>query len=98
MKVLLVLLALALVFCLASGCASLSGQNDSALIQRILDRTLPPTFTGDAHVEHKNSYLDFTIDARGLTRASGTWQWESLSYRRNGRFSHGVITLGGPQK
>lgn len=97
MKVLRVLLLLAVIG-LFSGCMSLSGHNDSALIQRILDLSLPPTFTGDTHVEHKNSYLDFTIDARGLTRASGTWQWESLSYRRNGRFSHGVITLGGPQK
>lgn len=87
-------------FCLVafSGCLSFSGHDDQALIQRVLDLTLPPTFTGDAHVEHKNSYLDFVIDARGLSRESGSWHWQSMSYRRNGRFSHGVISLGGPQK
>lgn len=87
---LVVLLCLAL----APGCASVSGGNDAALIQRLLDRALPANFTGDASFEHKNSYLDFQISGRNLRRVDGQWKWDSLSYRRNGRFSHGVITLG----
>lgn len=83
-----------LLLALAPGCASVSGGNDAALIQRLLDRALPANFTGDASFEHKNSYLDFQISARNLRRVDNQWKWDSLSYRRNGRFSHGVITLG----
>lgn len=73
---------------------SFSGHDDQALIQRILDRALPPTFVGDARVEHKNTYLDFSIEARALRREDGVWRWESITYRRNGRFSNGSVSLG----
>ncbi len=78
-----------------AGCASAVGDDHRSIIQAALNRALPPTFTGPAHVEHKNPYIDVTIDAGNLRRnPEGIWEWDWLEYRRNGRFSHGVITFG----
>ena len=62
--------------------------------QEALNVTLPPTFTGDAHVSHKNTWFDFTIDCYGLRKTpEGLWTWDSIDYVRNGRFSTGGIKL-----
>lgn len=83
--------ALILPLLLLAGCATPG--NDASKIQRFLDAALPPSFVGRAVVEHKNAYFDFTIEADGLRRQDGRWQWDSLRYLRNGRLSQGRITL-----
>lgn len=83
------------VFCLLlaglTGCGSLSTAR--LPLQAILDQTFPKTFVGDAEFVHKNPYIDVTIVAKSLRNEDGVWRYESLSYKRNGRFSHGEITL-----
>lgn len=91
--------ALALVFSLCAllcaGCFSVPSEGDSGpgIVQRTLDATLPPNFKGSADVGHKNAWIDVEIKAEGLRRDPSGWTWHSLKYRRNGRFSHGWITL-----
>ena len=88
-----ILLLLAAVWLLAfTGCAT-PFAGDAAFIQRALDRALPPNYSGDAKVEHKNPWVDFTIDAKGLRREPDGWRWDSLTWVRNGRTSHGRVTL-----
>jgi hypothetical protein len=91
-RILLLLLAAPCVIAL-SGCATQGGMPDFALIQRALDRALSPNYAGDARVEHKNPWVDFTIDAKGLRREADGWKWTSLTWVRNGRASHGRVTL-----
>jgi hypothetical protein len=82
---------------LLGGCATAPGAS-AALVQRILDQALPPEFTGPAHVEHDNPYFHITIDATGLDRSSGHWEWKTLRYTRKGFVSRGEITLGADAK
>jgi hypothetical protein len=80
---------------LVSGCISRpsGGDDPRSLITRALDAALPADFTGSAKVEHKNPWIELTIDAQGLRRTDTGWTWTGLQYRRDGRFSHGWITL-----
>lgn len=92
--------SLGLVLCLSlSSCASLpssSTVSDMNYITQLLDKALPTDFNGLAHVEHKNPYFDFTIDAGGLHRTDKGWTWTWLRYRRSDRFTSGAVTLGSP--
>lgn len=84
---------------LFSGCSSISSSStaiDVNYVNQFLDKVLPPDFNGPLHVEHKNPYFDFTIDARGLHRTDKGWTWTWLAYRRSDRFTQGAITLGTP--
>ena len=88
-----------LVLLVAPGCGVVprkSGPGDGALIQRLLDYMLPADFRGDAVLDHNNPWVDVVIDAGDLRRENGRWVWDWLRYRRNGRGSHGYITLGSP--
>lgn len=91
---------LLLIACLfITGCTSITGSataSDAAYISTLLDKVLPADFSGAVHVEHKNPYFDFTIDAGGLHRTDKGWTWVWLKYHRSGRFSEGRITLGTP--
>lgn len=75
-----------------SGCSTVGG-NPGSYIQRALDAALPPTFTGDAALGHRNAYFDFEIAAAGLAHNEHGWTWDSLQYKRNGRFSTGWIAV-----
>lgn len=80
--------------CLAlSGCATTPGASP-AFIDKVLDSTLPPTFTGPASIRHRNPYVTLVIEADGLKRGASGWEWQWLSYRREGRASEGVVVLG----
>lgn len=94
MKLLSILFAV--VLATLSGCATAgnTAAADGATIQRALDAMLPPTFTGPAHIEHKNPYFGFTIDAGGLRRTPEGWHWDWLRYRRDGFFSRGSVSFG----
>lgn len=97
MKFLLPLLFAVALLC--SGCSSLPSSStiaDVTYIGQILDKVLPADFNGPAHVEHKNPYFDFTIDAGGLHRTDKGWTWTWLRYRRSDRFTQGSVTLGAP--
>ena len=64
-------------------------------MQKVLDATLPPEFTGALMVQHTNPYGRVTIEGDGLRRAPGGWVWEWLVYERTGFFnSTGVIWSG----
>ena len=82
---------------LGAGCGMLPG-GDAAIIQRILDRLLPRTYVGDFHAHHKNTWIDFTIDATNLRHDGQQWVGDSLTWARNGRFSHGGFTFGPDSK
>lgn len=97
MKKLLTLIPFALVVLFATGCATTGGKHGLA-ISAVLDAALPPDFTGPAHVEHKNPYFDFTIDAGGLRHDASGWHWDWLKYRRSDRFTSGVVEIGIPPK
>lgn len=86
----LFLLFIALAF---AGCASQPGVSPG-LINSILDGALPPTFTGPASIRHRNPQFTVTIEAEGLKRGPAGWEWRWLSYKREGRVSEGVVTLG----
>lgn len=97
MKKLLSLIPFVLVALFATGCASTGGKHGLA-INSVLDAALPADFTGPAHLEHKNPYFDFTIDAGGLWHDAAGWHWTWLKYKRSGRFSNGVVEIGIPPK
>lgn len=88
-------LLFALVAFTLAGCGSVPSGGDSGpgIVQRTLDATLPPNFTGSADVGHKNAWIDVSIEADGLRRTADGWTWTALRYKRNGRVSHGWITL-----
>lgn len=99
MKKQLPLVLTALLALQLAGCASLPGAStvaDATRIGQILDQLLPADFNGPAHVEHKNPYFDFTIDAGGLRHTDKGWTWTWLRYRRSDRFTQGSVTLGAP--
>ena len=79
-----------------AGCVTTGTSGHAALLQEILDATLPPTFVGDAHIDHKNTYFRITIDAGNLHKEGGQWSWDWLTYSRDGMISWGRITLGRP--
>jgi hypothetical protein len=77
-----------------SGCANLP--NNGALpVQQALNSLLPADFRGDIDAGHKNAYFDFQIVATKLRKVGDTWRYDSLSYKRNGRFSTGWVTVKG---
>lgn len=85
------LLSILCLVCLSlTGCVS---SDQSGKVQNFLNTALPSEFTGDAHVEHFNPWFDITIDAGGLRKTNGRWEWDSLNYIRHDRFTHGGITL-----
>ncbi len=79
-----------------AGCVSSGASDHAALIQSILNETVPADFRGDTHLEHKNSYFNVTIDAGDLHKENSQWTWAWLTYKRNGLISYGIITLGTP--
>ncbi len=89
----LLALVLALVSLVFAGCATVGADGGPGIVQRTLDATLPADFTGSAEVGHKNAWVDVEIVAHGLRRTVSGWTWRELRYRRNGRVSHGWITL-----
>jgi hypothetical protein len=82
------------VLCLLFTVVCFTGCDDSSKIQAILDKALPADFTGPIEFGHKNPWIDFEVVGTGLRRTERGWTWESMRYKRNGRFSTGWINLG----
>lgn len=80
------------------GCSSVASRtkSEAALLQQVLDAILPPTFTGDLRVSHKNAYFRITIHAGELKRTAAGWTWSWLAYVRDGYISTGSATFGTP--
>lgn len=80
------------------GCSSVASRakGEAALLQQVLDAILPPTFTGDLRVSHKNAYFRITIHAGELKRTAAGWTWSWLAYVRDGYISTGSATFGTP--
>ena len=82
---------------LFTGCATGGPVNDSALIQKVLDQVVPPSFEGDLRVDHTGHYfgttVSFNVDLKGLRKEGDQWKWDAGGYTRSGVFSNGGITL-----
>lgn len=80
MKITVMLLVLAL-----SGCQSVPAGSHQSIVQRALDRLLPPTFTGDIDLsENIPMYISITIKGHNLWLDDGFWKYTWLEYDRNG--------------
>jgi len=67
-----------------SGCGTRPGDNEPALMQRILDEILPREFTGSLAAKHKNPWMQVRIKATGLRHNGERWLWETFEWERNG--------------
>jgi hypothetical protein len=79
------LLPLLLVLCLSAGCASIGGNGQAVVGQRILDKYLSPGFTGDIDIrETIPLYLAITLEGRNLRRDADGWRYDWITYNRTG--------------
>ena len=84
-KSLFIAAALSAVVLGGGGCASIAPAK--LPLQEILSVALPPDFTGSAHIDHANAYVQFGLDFTGLKKVDGLWTWTGLTYK-----GHSAIT------
>ncbi len=78
---------------LLGGCAT-APVDQATVVQRVLDRVLPRDFKGTVHlVENFPGAVSLTIDAQGVQHNGTQWTWTALSWKRNGVWTHGTLTL-----
>lgn len=97
MKTTLLTLLLVTIGMVATGCATRGPKPaPAAVLQRLLDRMLPPDFTGDfSGTERIPGWAEIHVKATDLKLGPNGWTFESAEYHRSGpAFSSADFTLG----
>lgn len=68
---------------LSVGCATVDG-----VVQKTLNDSQPKTFTGAAHITHKDPWTSFSVDMTGIAfdPATGRWSWTGFNFTGDYRF------------
>lgn len=96
----LLIAALAVILCVALvACKSRPDGDNANFVQGLLSEVLGDQWNGDVHIDHSNSYFDFTIDGNNVRKdGSGKWVFDSLVIVRKSHWpfwaSSGKISFG----